>query len=224
MSTLDMAGETAPTHRQGWDPLVRITHWAIAAAVLINGAFLREGSPVHVWIGYAAFAILLLRLLWGVIGAREARFSAFPPSIPAAMRHVGDLIAGRHRSYPSHNPLGSLMVYALWGLLLVVSVTGIAMAGSPLAERERHAATAQETVLMLASYDDDGDEAEEGEGKGYGEMLEEIHEVAANLMLLLAALHVAGVAIESRISRVNLVRAMVTGWPNPRPGSRPDRG
>lgn len=44
-----------------------------------------------------------------------------------------------------------------------------------------------------------------------GEWLEEVHEAAANLMLLVVALHVAGVVVSSRLHRENLVVSMVTG-------------
>lgn len=42
-------------------------------------------------------------------------------------------------------------------------------------------------------------------------LMEEIHETAANLILLLAAIHVGGVILESVRHGENLVRAMVTG-------------
>ena len=42
-------------------------------------------------------------------------------------------------------------------------------------------------------------------------MLEEIHEGASNLMLLLIALHILGVGISSLMHRQNLVASMITG-------------
>ena len=161
-----------------WDPLVRLTHWTIAAAIVLNGALVDEESLAHVWIGYAALGVLALRLAWGVIGPKHARFSAFPPSIGGALNHVAEMLTGRAKPHLSHNPLGALMVYALWGLLAVVSLTGVAM----------------ETDALWGLKD-----------------VEDVHEVAANLLMILAALHVAGVVIESKRSGVNLVRAMIDG-------------
>lgn len=44
-----------------------------------------------------------------------------------------------------------------------------------------------------------------------GNWVEEFHEVLGNGMLLLVAVHVAGVVVSSRLHRENLARAMVTG-------------
>lgn len=209
-----------------WDPVVRMTHWAIALAIVLNGIFTEEGSIIHVWVGYGAFAFLLLRLMWGVLGPFEARFSAFPPSLVRAKAHIKDIQSGQLRHYRSHNPLGSLMVYALWGCLAIVSITGIAMVGSPLTyqpseEADEHASLIQNNAVpalypvdtampQYSLVDWDGDEEGEHEGEG-GELLEEMHEIAANLLFFLAALHIAGVIFETRRGERGLVRAIVTG-------------
>ena len=152
-------------------------------------------------------AVLAIRLLWGLIGPAEARFSAFPPAPRAALRHLKSLLRGRPREHRSHNPAGALMVYALWACLALISVTGLVMtdARSPVAIAEEKAAVAAGDWSVLASADD---RAENGEIK---EIAEEVHEVLANLLLLLAAVHVAGVAVESRALRRNLLRPMLTG-------------
>lgn len=50
-----------------------------------------------------------------------------------------------------------------------------------------------------------------------GEMLEELHEGAANFMLAVIVVHVAGVLVSSLVHRENLVKAMVTGYKNGEP-------
>ena len=176
-----------------WDLLVRAVHWWVALAVLANYFLLEEGSLPHVWVGCSVLVLVLLRLLWGLVGTRPARFTSFPPSLSRALAHLRDMIGGRPRSYPSHNPLGSLMVYALWATLLVVAGSGLAMEGTLFPGAA--AVQAQQAAAETA----------------FGEVMEGIHGTAANLLLVLAALHVAGVLLESKLSGVNLARAMLTG-------------
>lgn len=206
-----------------WDPVVKLTHWSVVAAVVANALFTEEGSGAHVWIGYALAAILALRLLWGVIGPAEARFSAFPPSPGRAIAHLRDIRAGRHAEHRSHNPLGALMVYAIWSCLGAVIASGIAMAGLPGQARGENHGERSDAVVAGAAAQERGDEAQEHKGdEAQGEEAEgdegreegplgEVHEVAVNLLYLLIVLHLAGVVFESRRSGREVVVAMLPG-------------
>jgi cytochrome b len=188
-----------PDHSMGervWDPLVRLTHWATALAIVFNGVLIDGDALAHIWIGYTAIGLLALRLLWGLIGPENARFSSFPISPTGAWRHIVDLKRGEHKAHRSHNPLGALMVYALWTMLLIVSVTGVMLESEPFPEHE----------VEYNRHDEDEDDDEDR-----AEIIEELHEVSANLLLLLAVLHVGGVVLESRVSGRNLVRPMIFG-------------
>ncbi|MBI1402517.1 MAG: cytochrome B [Porphyrobacter sp.] len=204
---------TATTaNRRRWDPIVRITHWSVAIAVLANAVITEEGSGPHIWVGYALAAILALRLLWGLVGPPEARFSAFWPSPRKALGHLREIRAGKRTAHASHNPLGALMVYAIWGTLLTIIATGIAMAGPPPwdgAERGegRHVAVAPGHA---GERGEDGGEREDGEEGEEGEEgpLGEIHETAANLLYLLILLHLAGVIFETRRNGRQVLVAM----------------
>lgn len=204
-------GTAAPHPAPIWDPLVRITHWAVAVAVLANYLLNRAGGTWHVWIGWGVMAILALRFAWGFVGPREARFAAFLPNPMAALRHMSALLrrlagkGGAVRDYPSHNPAGAMMVYALWAMLALVSITGLVMTGgaSPVRLAQEQAAVAAGDWSVLVQ------EGEAGEDEGGSEWAEEVHEVAANLVVILALIHVAGVALESRALGRNLVRPML---------------
>lgn len=196
----------AATDGPAWDPLVRLTHWGIAAAVLANGLLLEGGSLVHIWIGYGVVGLLSLRLLWGFIGPVEARFSAFPPTVSGAISHLRSLFSGQHKTYRSHNPAGALMVYAFWAVLSVTAATGITMAWEPLP-------AGSEAVSIFEGREEiehrgHVEEGEHGEGD---EIIAEIHDIAANLLLILAALHVGGVALDSALTGRKLVSAMIRG-------------
>ncbi|WP_292930786.1 cytochrome b/b6 domain-containing protein [Novosphingobium sp. PASSN1] len=204
-----MTDQPKPARR--WDPIVKITHWSIALAVLANALLTEEGSGAHVWVGYALAAVLALRLLWGFIGPAEARFAAFWPSPRKALAHLRDIRTGTVTHHASHNPLGALMVYAIWACLLTIIATGIAMAGPPsLKGASFNEAVRGREVISAPSHAESGEEEgdEGGESEGEEGLVGEIHEVAANLLYLLILLHVAGVIFETRRSGRQVLVAM----------------
>ncbi|WP_431300493.1 cytochrome b/b6 domain-containing protein [Tabrizicola sp. BL-A-41-H6] len=208
MAAPQTSGRQAPLSPPDlWDPVVRISHWGLAFIVVMNAIFTEGGSQWHLWLGWIGMALLVLRLVWGVLGPVEARFSAFPPNPRAALSHMRRLVSGRAPHYPSHNPAGALMVYAFWATLAVVIGTGLVMTGgqTPMQAARDDAAVASGDWSVLVAEDDDG-----GDGR-FGKASKEVHEVAANLLLILAALHIAGVAVESRAMRRNLVAPMLAG-------------
>ncbi len=224
---LRIATAAAPQGPALWDPLVRVSHWGIALVVLFNAVLDEGGGLFHVTLGWIGMALLALRLVWGFVGPAEARFAAFLPNPLAALRHLGALVRGTPREYPSHNPAGAVMVFALWGLLAVVTATGLVMTGgrTPMQVADEKAAVAAGDWSALAKASKSGDD----DSAALKKSAEEVHEVAANLILFLALLHVAGVAVESRALRRNLVRPMLfgaaTGVPDsPRDGTPAARG
>jgi len=218
---------TAITKPRRWDPIVKLTHWGVVAAVIANAIFTEEGSGWHIWAGYGLAGLLALRLLWGLIGPAEARFSAFPPSPARAITHLGEIRRGEVVRHRSHNPLGALMAYAIWATLAAIVASGIAMSGPPPADPaaikgesgEEQAAKPDlpsfvlQTLIPPARADEDeGEEAGAGTGENESdEWLEEVHEIAVNLLYVLIALHLAGVVFETRRSGREVVGAMIPG-------------
>lgn len=225
--------EDQPAKPKRWDPIIKLTHWGIVAAVIGNAVVTEEGSGWHIWVGYGLAALLALRLLWGMIGPANARFSAFPPSPGRAIDHLGEISRGEVTRHQSHNPLGALMAYAIWATLLVITGSGIAMSGPPpsdpsavsgergegegagdrdKAEDDEQAMRPQaefgNIVIAPASANDSSEAGGESENE---ELLEEVHEIAVNLLYVLIALHLAGVIFETRRSGREIVEAMLPG-------------
>ncbi len=115
---------TPAAHVAVWDPLVRLFHWLVVAGVVTNLFIITDGKLVHRWIGYAVLSAVLVRLVWGFIGTRHARYSDFIPSPSRLWSYSKALLARREPRYIGHNPAGALMMMALILLLLELGATG----------------------------------------------------------------------------------------------------
>ncbi|MBI5784139.1 MAG: cytochrome b/b6 domain-containing protein [Rhodocyclales bacterium] len=107
-----------------WDPLVRIFHWTMVSVFFANYFFLDGGYKPHDWLGYAVLALLALRVVWGFVGTRHARFADFVPTPGQFFAYVRDALRGRERRYVGHNPAAAAMVLTLMLLMTGIGVTG----------------------------------------------------------------------------------------------------
>lgn len=183
-----------------WDPFLRSFHWLLVAAltVALVTSLLLPPSWVwaHVAAGTSAAALVVARIVWGFFGPPTARFSSFVRGPRVMVAHLAELRDGGGARHLGHNPLGAAMIVALLAGVLVIAATGaVALGGvvkaGPLAFVTTYAA---------------------------GSTARRLHEVLAYGLLGLVALHVAGALFESRRTRENLVRAMVDGRKEMRPG------
>jgi len=67
---------------------------------------------------------VVLRLLWGVLGTRYARFSQFIRSPSTVARYLRDIATGREARYVGHNPAGGAMIVMLMLVMLATAATG----------------------------------------------------------------------------------------------------
>lgn len=107
-----------------WDLPVRCLHWLLVASVAAAWITSSQIGVAHEYIGYAAGAIVGIRLAWGFAGSRYARFAQFVRAPAPTLRYLRDVVHARGARYIGHNPLGGWMVVALLGCLVGVTVTG----------------------------------------------------------------------------------------------------
>ena len=170
-----------------WDLPTRLFHWLLV--VLFTVAWLsaeEEGLfVVHELAGYGIFIAVLFRVGWGLLGGTHARFSDFLRGPGAVLRHLRAVARLRPERSAGHNPVGGWMIVALLLTLAGVALTGLMSADDSLAG-------------PLAGR--------------MGEDFAEVHEWLAEGILVLVALHVGGVIVESLLTRDDLVGAMLRGW------------
>ena len=115
-----------------WDRGVRLGHWTLAASVAIAWlstiAALTAVGIAGAWhqpAGYVALAVVLLRVLWGIVAPnRYARFAQFVRAPHATWAYARDVLAHREPRYLGHNPLGAWMIVALMGCVVGLALTG----------------------------------------------------------------------------------------------------
>ncbi len=190
-----------------WDLPTRCFHWLLAAAVIALVVSAKVGGNAMVWhvrLGYAVMALLLFRIVWGLVGGRWSRFQSFLYSPRTTLQYLRG--QGSDALGIGHSPTGSLSVFALLLVLAFQVASGlfsddeIAFTG-PLARFASSALVGQATWYHK--------------------------DVGQWLVIALVVLHVAAVLFYLGIKKHNLIRPMLGGdklLAVPAPASRDDMG
>lgn len=196
-------GTSATRTVRVWDLPTRVFHWSLALAVVglvVTGSIGGAAMTWHFRLGHVVLALLVFRLLWGLLGGRWSRFASFIYAPGTVLRYLrGGERPGEHLDV-GHNPLGAGSVFAMLAVLMVQVGTGlisddeIANVG-PLNKYVQSATGVAATAWH----------------KNYGEAI----------ILTLVALHVAAIAFYRLRRNKNLIGPMVSGDKAIEPG-RPD--
>lgn len=176
-----------------WDLPVRLFHWILVLLIATAVITVNIGGNAMEWhflAGYASLALILFRLIWGFVGSRYARFSDFFHGPGVIIAYLRDANNGMREKYYGHNPLGSLSVFALLGIVLMQAISG------------------------LFSNDDIASEGPLFKfiSKELSDQVTWFHkEVSGTLIYILVGLHVAAIAYYYFIKKNNLIKPMLTG-------------
>lgn len=173
-----------------WDLPTRLFHWLLV--LCITGSFVSGyigGGAIdwHARFGYAALALVLFRLVWGVVGGHWSRFRSFlyaPRSVVAFLRgqaHPDQLVG--------HNPLGAGSVLAILLLLLLQIASGLVNDDEISFQGPLYRFVSAKVAGVAHSF----------------------HAIGQWLLLALIALHIVAVLFYLVKKRQNLVAAMVSG-------------
>src|SRR5262249_35989893 len=111
-----------------WDLPVRVFHWLLVVLVVFQVVTGRIGGslmPYHAASGYAILALVIFRILWGIVGSTHARFASFVTGPVATYRFARRLFSRQAVPQVGHNPLGGWMVVALILSMLLQALSGL---------------------------------------------------------------------------------------------------
>ncbi len=181
----------APDRILVWDLPVRLFH-GLLVGCCVGAWTVADDSRLlylHVFLGKTALLLLASRVLWGFVGSRHARFSAFPVRLGAAVEYARALLQPPAPRHLSHHPVGAWGVWLLLTLVLALGVTGFFCLGG----EEGHG-----PLRSLV-------------GRTAGHRWGDAHEVIAWVGAGAVSLHVAGILVEDIVLRTGLVRGMLDG-------------
>ena len=109
-----------------WDLPTRVFHWALALGVIlqaITGLVGGNALAWHIRVGYAVLALLLFRIIWGLVGGRWSRFGAFAYSPQSVLNYLKG--RGKPEHGVGHSPTGAGSVFAMLLFLLAQVGSGL---------------------------------------------------------------------------------------------------
>ncbi|WP_417241487.1 cytochrome b/b6 domain-containing protein [Celeribacter sp.] len=177
-----------------WDPVVRVLHWSLVIAFATAwglGKFGPNIMTLHFYAGYTVAAIVALRIIWGIVGYRTARFSHFvkgPRKIATYARTLPTQTPSR--SY-GHNPVGAIFVVGVLVVLALQITAGL------FADPEDYINTGP--LAQYVSID-------------LARKALSLHEPLSALLLLMVLGHIGAIFWYKKRKGENLIKPMVTGY------------
>lgn len=177
---------------QVWDLPVRLFHWLLVLLLVVSFTTGKLGGNWLEWhfrSGYCILALVLFRIVWGLMGSQTARFSAFIKGPRRTLTYARSLLSGNSDFHAGHNPMGGLMIVLMLALLLLQATTGL-FTDDAIATRGPLADKASDTAV---------------------DWLTRIHRININVILACVGVHIAAALFYLFVKKDNLIKPMITG-------------
>ena len=177
-----------------WDLPTRLFHWMLVAAVIGAVVTGLQGGAMMDWharFGLSIVGLLVFRLVWGFAGSTYARFVQFFPT----PRKIAVYFRGGWDGH-GHSPVGALSALSLLAVLTVQVATGL---------------VGNDDITFSGPLSD-------LVTKRFSDRMTGIHQLLANGIYVLVALHVGAILYYQTFQKKGLLRPMITGWKAGDPG------
>lgn len=173
-----------------WSVPVRFFHWFLAigfTAAYILSDF-ENLLPWHMAFGAFVGCLLFFRILFGFFGPKYIRFFDFPLGVNQQIAFVKNFFSNP-KTYGGHNPAASAVMLAIFIVGVLTSFSGFMLYS-----------TEHPTFINPPMSKD---------------AIEELHEIFANLFLILVGLHLVGLLAEAVFhSKEGTIKSMFSGYKN----------
>jgi cytochrome b len=221
-----------------WDLPTRLFHWINFTSVIllifmglvmlfkkelgITSVEAKIGlKVVHVTIGYIFVSNLAVRILWGFIGNKYARWRTLLPSsgyMDSVRDYIRSIKQGEPRQYAGHNPLGQLAVVVIFLCLITMAFTGLIRAGTDIyyppfgSIAAGYIAQPGVDPASLVPYDTSAVDREKYDAlKAFKKPFGTVHIYTAYLLMFLIVVHIAAVIRVEIKEGGGIISAMFTG-------------
>ncbi|XQW84225.1 cytochrome b/b6 domain-containing protein [Thalassotalea piscium] len=218
-----------------WSKYLRLFHWlnvisimlllavglvifnAKTIGVSVDGKILLK--TIHVLIGYVFVANLIFRIMLGFFGKGYERWHKTLPFAKNFTQELAEFKQNPHKKYKGHNPLGKLMVGALFLCMFTQAITGLVIAGTdiyypPLGHYFANsiAADASQLELIKPYSKENVDEQAYQIMRDLRKPFATTHVYAFYALLFLIPFHIIGVIMGERKEKTALVSSMINGY------------
>ena len=233
-----MMSDNATRVYKAWDINTRLFHWinflsilllSILGLIMLNkGSVGISGSEasiglkaLHATVGYVFATNLLIRIAWGFLGGRRARWSSLIPGKGFKNELKGfkaSVVSGKPQTFVGHNPKGRIAVLFMMLLLTVMMVTGMVRAGTdiyypPFGDfMAKYVAAEGVTFDQIKPYDETGTDADKyAKLKAFKGPWGTVHVYTAYLLWLMILVHVVAVIRTEAGGQGTIVSSMFSG-------------
>lgn len=120
-----------------YDLPTRIFHWLFVALFVTAFVIAKTIDDESVTFSYHMIAgmtlsfLVVLRIIWGLVGTKHAKFSGFALNPTDLIGYATGFFSGSKRRWAGHNPASSWAAVIMMTLALCLGITGYRMATGP---------------------------------------------------------------------------------------------
>ncbi|MBT4762071.1 MAG: DUF4405 domain-containing protein [Bdellovibrionaceae bacterium] len=116
-----------------YDLPTRLFHW-LFVLLFLSSFFIAKYIDDDSWIyayhmlsGLLMAFLIILRVVWGLVGSKYARFSSFRLAPRELVDYLSSIVNSKTRRYVGHNPASSYAAIAMFLLTIGLVITGLLM-------------------------------------------------------------------------------------------------